>query len=105
MKRRNKILLIFYILINSLSFTSCKLEPIPNHYSHVFTRAGYYIRYDGLHYMYMCTSEEIVRNIIKYYYPDCFDVKVYLPGTTETGYLNTIYYATWYSYMDYVEIK
>ncbi len=73
-------------------------KPIPNSYSQSFTVGGYYVCYDGLHYKYVCSSVDDVKAIIKYYYPDCFDVKVYKPGTEQTGYLNTIFYATWKSY-------
>lgn len=74
-------------------------------YSGSFRVSGYYICYDGIHYQYHCSSVNDVKEIIKYYYPDCFDVKVYEPGTEQTGYLNTIFYATWKSYLDYVQIR
>lgn len=77
----------------------------PNKYNLLFRVLGYYIRYDGLHYKYMLSSADQVKEIIKYYYPDCFDIVVYNPGSPETGYLNIYFYATWKSYLGYVEIK
>ena len=96
-----KLLLICTIFI--LGLMSC--TPISHQYSSSFRVSGYYICYDSIHYKYVCRTENDVKDIIKYYYPDCFDVVVYYPGTEQTGYLNTIFYATWKSYLDYVEIK
>lgn len=96
-----KLLLICTIFI--LGLMSC--TPISHQYSSSFRVSGYYICYDSIHYKYVCRTENDVKDIIKYYYPDCFDVVVYYPGTEQTGYLNTIFYATWKSYLDYVEIR
>ena len=74
-------------------------------YSETFRVSGYYICYDGIHYKYHCSTVNDVKEIIKYYYPDCFDVTVYEPGTEKTGYINTIFYATWKSYLDYAKIE
>lgn len=96
-------LLIFIFFLIPFVFTSC--EPPVNSYSGTFTVSGYYVRYDGVHYKYHCSSVGDVKEIIKYYYPDCFDVTVYRPGTEQTGYLNTIFYATWKSKKDHVQIQ
>lgn len=100
---------VICLLLLSIILSSCNLleedNNEPNKYSSLFSRGGYYICYDGIHYKYACNSSDTVREIIKYYYLDCFDVIVYEPGSPETGYLNTLYYATWKSYLSEVEIK
>ena len=96
--------ILFLCVLFSLSFFSCEQEKAES-YSSLFRLSGVYIKYDRVHYMYMCNSEEKVRDIIKYYYPDCFNVKVYLPGSKETGYSGSYYFATWKSYLGYREIK
>lgn len=93
---KNKLILSIVFLL--LFFGSCTNLQQPNKYSDTFKVGGYYCKYDGVHYKYNCSNSETVKQIILYYYPDAFDIKVYNPGTAETGYLNTIFYATWLSY-------
>ena len=107
---KNNFQKLFVFLINVLlifSLISCTpdSQASAKQYSSTFRVSGYYICYDGIHYRYHCGTVNDVKEIIKYYYPDCFDVKVYNPGTEQTGYLNTIFYATWKSYLDYVQIR
>ena len=101
--------IVIGLVILSILINSCKQQaadkPEPNKYGSLFSRGGYYICYDGVHYKYMCNDSDTVKEIIKYYYSDCFDVVVYEPGSAETGYLNTRYYATWKSYLMETEIK
>lgn len=113
---RNKLLVLFFYGILILGFISCKpttsiitktddSQVSAKQYSGTFRVSGNYVCYDGLHYKYHCINDIDVSAIIHYYYPDCFDVKIFNPGTKETGYLNTIFYATWKSYLDFVQIK
>lgn len=101
----NRKLLAIICLLLLTSLVSCNFGITPYKYSSIFARGGYYVCYDGIHYKYACYSSDTVRDIIKFYYPDCFDIAVYEPGTPETGYLNTYYYATWKSYMEEIEIQ
>ena len=67
-------------------------------YSYYFRIDGYYIRYDGVHYLVHLGTLDDVKTVIKYYYPNCFDVHVYNREDTPKGlpYLR----GTWKSYID-----
>ena len=115
-KRLYKFLLLLFSAILIVGLLSCTPASSTNNnsgnnsasakqYSGSFRVSGYYICYDGIHYKYHCSTVNDVKEIIRYYYPDCFDVTVYNPGTEQTGYLNTYFYATWKSYLDYVQIR
>ncbi|MBR6297419.1 MAG: hypothetical protein IKR40_13205 [Treponema sp.] len=106
-KRGQKLLVLLFNTLLIFGLISCTPDSqvSAKQYSSSFSVSGYYICYDGIHYRYRCGSVNDVKGIISYYYPDCFDVIVYNPGTEQTGYLNTIFYATWKSYLDYVQIQ